>query len=57
MSTNTGVPPAATTELADATKVNEGKSTSSPSFNPHANNAANRADVPEFTAITCLMLK
>ena len=53
MSANTGLPPASTTELAVAAKVNDGTITSSPDFLPAARNAMCNAEVPEFTAMLC----
>ena len=46
----------ALTELAVATKVNEGTSTSSPDLISSAYSEACNADVPEFTAIANLDL-
>lgn len=51
MSTNTGVPPASATEVAVATKLNAGTTTSSPGRSPAARSSSTSASVPLLTAI------
>src|SRR5260370_10041763 len=53
MSANTGRAPTYSATLADATNVNAGVMTSSPSFTPCARTSRGSAAVPELTATAC----
>src|SRR5919199_6612307 len=57
ISTNTGLAPTATTELAVATNVKDGSKISSPFLISAASSAAYNAAVPQFTATTCLTFR